>query len=86
MQLRVMRSMIAANNRMISSYEDHNRQLQMMIDTLEREVTRADIHTSVLDNPSLAPPVLTRQTNRPTSVFYPRLHDLINNEGALGSN
>lgn len=80
-QIRIMRTMIAANNRMISSYEDHNLQLQMMIDNLERELTRGDIHEIIRLSPGLAPPPLRRQTNAtPMVSIYPRIHDLINNE------
>ena len=79
--IRMMRTMIAANNRMIESYEVHNSQLQMMIDTLEREITRGDIHDTLRVSPYLAPPVLRRQTNVDRyPVSYSRSHDRINNQ------
>lgn len=58
---RMLRSRIAHNERMIRAYMIEIEELRLMIETLEREMTRADIAVAVRDNPMLSPPALTRQ-------------------------
>ena len=63
--VRMLRARIASNERLIRCYLMEIQELQDMIEGLEREMTRADIHETIRRDSRLSPPVLRRQQAGP---------------------
>lgn len=61
--VRMMRSRIAHDERLIRAYLLEIEELRRMIEQLEHEILRSDVHTDIQRNNMLSPPALRRQAN-----------------------